>query len=146
MLCRRLTGPAALALAATIASAGIALAAGPVKGARYSGKVKVTATLTVAFKVSKSGQRVTSLKVSPVLPNTCGYGGPLVPKQSSKPATIKNGRFTAKVTAKSTSGVVIGSATVTGRFLAHGKEAGTIKTGAKPCAGTFAYTTKAKRA
>ena len=41
-----------------VATFGVALAAAPVKGAKYSGPVKVTATLTVSFKVSRSGKKV----------------------------------------------------------------------------------------
>ncbi len=72
----KLIGSTAVGLTAILAITGIALAASPVKGAKYSGRVKVSATLTVSFKVSGSGKKITSLKVSPSLPNTCGYGGP----------------------------------------------------------------------
>jgi hypothetical protein len=137
----------ALALAAILALAGIAFAAAPVKGSKYSGPVNVTATLTVSFKVSGSGKRVSSLKVSPSLPNSCGYGGP-PPAETSKPAKIKDGKFTAKITEKATNGTVITTAKVTGKFLAKGKEKGTINTNlpnAKSCNGTFAYSTKATK-
>ena len=79
------------------------------KGAKYSGRVNVTATLTVSFKVSRSGKKVTSLKVSPSLPNSCGYGGP-PPTQTSKPAKIAHGKFTAKITEKAGNGTVIATA------------------------------------
>lgn len=145
-LSRRLTGLIALILAAMVAILGVALAAAPVKGAKYSGPVKVTATLTVSFKVSQSGKKVSSLKVSPSLPNSCGYGGPL-PTQTSKSAGIKDGKFTAKVTQKSsTTGAVTETAKVTGTFLAKGKEKGKIKAtlpNAQSCSGSFSYSTKA---
>jgi hypothetical protein len=143
----KLIGSTVLALAAILAIAGIAVAAAPVKGAKYSGRVNVSATLTVSFKVSRSGRKITSLKVSPSLPNTCGYGGP-PPTETSKPAKIKHGRFTAKITEKASSGTVIATASVTGQFLAKGKEKGTVKTNlpnAKSCNGSFTYSTKAKR-
>ena len=143
----KLIGSTAVGLTAILALTGIALAASPVKGAKYSGRVKVSATLTVSFKVSGSGKKITSLKVSPSLPNTCGYGGPL-PTDTSKPAKIKDGKFTAKITEKASSGTVIGTAKVTGKFLAKGKEKGTITTSlpnAKSCNGSFTYSTKATK-
>jgi hypothetical protein len=143
----KLIGSTALALAAILAIAGIAHAVAPVKGAKYSGPVNVTATLTVSFKVAGSGKKVTSLKVSPSLPNSCGYGGP-PPTDTSKPAKIRHGKFAAKITEKATSGTVIATARVTGKFLAKGKEKGAVKTNlpnAKSCNGSFTYSTKAIR-
>jgi hypothetical protein len=128
-----------------VALAGIANAAAPVKGARYSGQVKVTASLKVTFKVARSGKKVTSLDVRPSLPNSCGYGGP-EPIHTSRPAKIKHGRFTAKITEKARNGQVIATGTVSGKFLAGGKEKGTIKSTeptAKSCNGRFTYSTKA---
>jgi hypothetical protein len=143
---RKLIGFVVLVLAASLTVVGIGFAAAPVKGSKYSGRVKVSATLTVSFKVASSGKKVTSLKVSPSLPNSCGYGGPH-PTASSKPAKIDRGKFTAKVTEKGAGGKVIDTATVTGSFLPGGKEKGTIKTdvpGAKSCNGRFAYSTTTK--
>jgi hypothetical protein len=143
----KLIGPAALAVAATLATAGIALAAGPVKGAKYSGRVNVNATLTVSFKVSRSGKGVTSLKVSPSLPNRCGYGGP-PPTQTSRSARIAHSKFTAKITETASSGTVIGTAKVTGKFLAGGKGKGSIVVNlpnALSCNGSFSYSTKVKK-
>jgi hypothetical protein len=143
----KLIASAALALAAILALAGIAFAAGPVKGSKYSGRINVTATSTVSFKVSGSGNRITSLKVSPSLPYSCGHGGP-PPTDTSKPAKIKDGKFTAKITEKAGNGTVIATAKVTGKFLAKGKEKGAINTNlpnAKSCNGTFAYSTKATK-
>jgi hypothetical protein len=143
----KLIGSAALALAAILAIAGIAHAVAPVKGAKYSGRVGVTASLTVSFKVSRSGKKITSLKVRPSLPNTCGYGGP-PPTATARPAKIGHGKFAAKITEKASNGTVIATAKVTGKFLAKGKEKGTIDTNlpnAKSCNGTFAYSTKATK-
>jgi hypothetical protein len=144
---RKLIGSAALTLAVVLAATGIALAAGPVKGARYSGRVNVTATLTISFKVSRSGKKVSSVKVSPSLPNSCGYGGPL-PTQTSKSAKIEDGKFTAKITEKAGNGTVAATARITGKFLAKGKEKGNVKTtvpSAKSCNGSFSYSTKVKK-
>jgi hypothetical protein len=139
-----LVGSAALAVAAILATAGIALAARPVKGAKYSGPVDVTAALTLSFKVSGSGKKVTAIKVSPSLPNSCGYGGPL-PTQTSNPAKIKHGKFTAKVTDTTTNGDVSTTAKITGKFLAKRKEKGRIKATVpsnESCNGSFSYATK----
>jgi hypothetical protein len=136
----------ALALAAILATVGIAVAAGPVKGASYSGRVNVTASLTVSFKVSRSCKKITALKVSPSLPNSCGYGGPL-PTQTSRSAKIEHGKFTAKITDTASNGTVITTAKVTGKFFAKGKEKGNIKASlpnAKSCNGSFSYSTKVK--
>jgi hypothetical protein len=143
----KLIGSMALALAAILAIAGIAHAVAPVKGAKYSGHVNVSASLTVSFKVSRSGTKVTSLKVTPSLPNRCGFGGP-PPTETSKPARIKHAKFTAKITEKASSGTVIATAKVTGKFLAKGREKGTVKTtlpNAESCNGSFAYSTKATK-
>jgi hypothetical protein len=137
----------ALGLAAILAVTGTALAAAPVRGVKYAGRVNVAASLTVSFKVSGSGKKITSLKVSPTLPNSCGYGGPLTTTETSKRAKIQNGKFTAKITEKTSSGTVSATAKVTGKFLANGKEKGSIKTNlpsAKSCNGTFSYSTNAK--
>src|SRR5947208_12098302 len=93
----RLVCAVAYALAASMLVAAIALAAAPVKGAKYSGRVKTGATLTVSFKVDRSGKKVIGFKVGLSLPNSCGYGGP-APKQGFNPAKIRKGRFTGKVT------------------------------------------------
>jgi hypothetical protein len=134
-----------LATAAMLPITAITLAANPVKGARYSGHVRGAGVpITVTFKVSRSGSRLTSFTFNvPNLPNRCGYGGPdqLHPAK----ARIKNGRFTAKLSETTTGGLVVATATVTGRFRAGRREAGTIKTtaGTASCSGSFGYSTKA---
>jgi hypothetical protein len=144
----RLVGSIAGVLAVSLAVTAIALAVGPVKGAKYSGHVKTGATLTVSFKVDGSGKKVTAFKVRLSLPNSCGYGGP-APTQIFKPAKIRHGRFSGTVTEKSAiSGKVVDSAKVTGKFQTGGKERGTVKTtvpAAPRCNGTFTYSTKASK-
>jgi hypothetical protein len=144
----RFTSLVGLAVSAAILStAGIALAAGPVKGAKYSGRVSATASLKVSFKVSRSGKKITALKVSPSLPSSCGFGGP-PPTQTSKPAKIEHGKFTAKITEKASNGNLIETAKVTGKFLTKGKEKGNIEAdlpNAKSCSGTFSYSTRVKK-
>jgi hypothetical protein len=141
------TGLVALAGAAILSTVGIAVAAGPVKGAKYSGRVNVPASLTVSFKVARSGKRITALKVSPSLPNSCGHGGPL-PTQTSKSARIEHGKFAARITEKASNGTVIETANVTGKFLAKSKERGIIEASlpnAKSCNGSFSYSTRVKK-
>ena len=93
----KLIGSTALALSAILAIAGVAHAVAPVKGAKYTGHVGGTASFTVSFKVSRSANKITSLKVSPSLPSTCGSGGP-PPTATARPAKIAHGKFAAKIT------------------------------------------------
>jgi hypothetical protein len=132
---------AALTLVATVA-----LAANPIAGARYSGKLTQATSETVTFKVNAAGTKVLNVKVKPFIPNKCGAGG-TPPPEVSEPAAVKRGRFVATVKEELSNGLVSGTATVTGRFLAGGKEKGVIKVPlpeAPECGGSFAYTTVAK--
>jgi hypothetical protein len=143
----RVVGLAVLAVLVIGAVAAIAFAAAPVKGAKYSGHLKGQgSTTTVTFRVSASGKKVIGMRVKPYIPNRCGSGGP-PPPQTSKPAKIKNGRFTATVKAQIPEGVW--SATVTGKFLSGGKEQGVVKSSPRPgepskCGGNTPYTTSTK--
>ena len=134
-----------LALVATLSCAATALAANPQRGAKYSGHVRHAGVpITISFKVSRTGKRVTSLTFNvPNLPNKCGYGGPdqLRPAQ----AKIKDGRFTAKLSERIGGSTLVATAKVTGRFRAGGKENGSITTKASDaaCSGTFRYATHA---
>lgn len=144
----RLGKVAALAALATVVLAAVALAASPVGGAKYSGHLKLSSADTVTFKVSASGKKVIGVKVQPAIPNRCGSSGGTLPLQVSKPAKVKNGKFSALVEEKLSNGAVSGTATVTGRFLPGGKETGVVKNplpGAKECAGNFPYTAKASK-
>jgi hypothetical protein len=141
----RVVGFAVLAVLMIGAVTAIAFAAAPVKGAKYSGHLKGQDT-TVTFRVSASGKKVIGMRVKPYIPNSCGSGGP-PPPQTSKPAKIKNGRFTATVKAQIPDGVW--SATVTGKFLSGGKEQGMVKASPRPgepskCGQKIAYTTSTK--
>jgi hypothetical protein len=136
-----------LVLVACLALAAVALAAKPVKGARYSGHLAgVGSTGTVTFKVSKNGKKVTGLTVAPFFPNTCGSGGPL-PKYTSKPARIKKGKFTTTVFVVTDTGTKLVAGKATGTFTAHRKEKGTLRPLKLPknCTKTFKYSTKAKK-
>lgn len=137
--------PLGLALLLAAGLAAVALAAGPVKGATYSGTLTVSSGETVTFKVNKSGTQVSAIRVKPFLPNRCGAGGP-PPQETSESGPIKNKRFTATVSQLSTDGTVSATAKVTGSFLPGGKVKGSVKSDlptAEECNGSFAYTAKA---
>lgn len=139
--------PPALALVAILFFAAIAVAADPVKGARYAGHVRHAGVpIEISFKVSRSGRRVTSLTLNvPNLPNTCGYGGPDEIRPAK--AKIEHGRFTAKLSQRTTGGVLVATAKVTGRFRAGGKETGRTTTKSRtesPCDGVFRYSARAQ--
>jgi hypothetical protein len=110
------------------------------------GTARLGKIVALAGFVSASGKKVIGVKVLPAIPDRCGSSGGTLPLQVSKPARIKNGKFSALVEEKLGNGAVSGTATVTGKFLAGGKEMGVVKNplpGAKECAGNFAYTAKA---
>lgn len=136
-----------LSVLALLAVAGVAAAAKPVKGGKYSGTLTIASGETVSFKVSKNGKKVSGLKVAPFEPNTCGAGGP-PPGQSSKAAKISKGKFHVTVTYKTGTGFVFATAKVTGTFLKGRRERGTVRTrftdrSGKSCEASFKYTTKA---
>ena len=138
----RLVSLAAAAAAALVLPLVPAAAAPPVAGADYKGHV-IDAPKTfnkVTFTVSKKGTSVKTMRVGPYPLNSCGSGGD-PPTQSSKPAPIKNGRFTAHVV-YSAGNTVISRATVTGRFLRNGREKGVVTShpvGAPDCSDTLLY-------
>ena len=132
--------------AATMLSISPAAATAPKAGASYKGHVTGITSQAITFTVSKHGTFVTKLKLGPSLPSSCGSGGP-PPQQSSKPAAIKNGKFTAHIAYSASNGNVFAKATVTGKFLQQGKEKGTVTsviTGAPTCGESLPYTTHAK--
>jgi hypothetical protein len=121
-----------------------ALASGSIVDGAYKGSLTASATEKVSFKVSASGTKVVNVRVTPYVPNRCGAGGP-PPKESSVPAKIRGGKFSAKLSEETDNGGVSGTATVTGKFLAGGKVKGLVENplpGAKECAGNFPYTAK----
>jgi hypothetical protein len=137
---------AAAVTLAVLAVGAIALAAAPVKGAKYAGHLNVSTSETVSFKVSASGKRVINVKVQPFLPNKCGAGG-TPPPEKSTPAKVKNGKFTAKVRAVLSNGLVSGRATVTGKFKSGGNESGLVKNPlpGTTCGGNFPYSTSSAK-
>jgi hypothetical protein len=135
-----------------LAGAAVALAAKPVKGASYSGTFRAGGEpVTLTFKVSSNGKRVTNLHAS----NAglyCSGGGP------ATPVKFKDGTISAKGTFKSTGhytiavgpkkGQIGSKLTVTGSFKSGCRETGTLKTtyvGFARCSGTSDYSTKVVR-
>ncbi len=115
-----------LAAVAVLASAGIALASSASKGASYSGSYKGGATEAISFTVSASGKRVMDLSV--ITPFKCsgGCGGVERPSGGSAPIS-KNGKFKAALKLMGPGSTKsIGSDTVTGTFLKHGKAIGKV--------------------
>lgn len=143
---RKLSIATAVAIAVLALSA-VALGAKPVKGATYKGHYGVAGAGTqVSFKVSANGKTVSKMHFGIYPPNKCGAGGP-PPKQSSKPAKIKNGKFKVRLTyTYSGLGGASHTYTVTGQFLKGKKEKGVFIYKKTPpnCNLKTPYTTTAK--
>jgi hypothetical protein len=99
-----------------------ALAAAPVRGATYKGQVR---SGVLMFAVSSDGRSVLNMRVGQFPPDGCGGGGP-PPIEAASPAPINNGKFTAHVTYRSSTGKLIATAKVTGEFLTNRKEQGLV--------------------
>ena len=137
----------AVAIAAVVGSTVLPTAATPPKaGATYEGQIigAPTGQEAISFTVTRNGTSVRKLSVGPyVLRASCGSGGE-PPAQSAKTVPIKDGKFTAKVVYRSDTGDVVARAKVTGTFLRHGKEKGTVTAdsyGDAPCHQSMPYRT-----
>ena len=122
-----------------------ALADAPVRGATYKGQVRYG---VVMFAVSNDGRSVLNMRVGEFPPNACGGGGS-PPIEASSPAPIKNGKFTARVTYRSSTGKLIATANVTGEFLKNRREQGAVDStisNEPKCDLHFPYTTTAAQA
>jgi hypothetical protein len=143
--------PAAIVLAGLLAaSAGtaVALAAAPIKGATYQGKLKLphatSVTFPISFKVSANGKRVSNFTLAHGYPVYC-QGGGFGQQQPASGTVTSKGKFTVKLPiffapAHQHQGFVI----VTGTFAKNGRESGTVVTDftrAHVCNGTSTYTT-----
>ena len=138
-----------LVLAALLV-ADVALAASSVKGGSYAGNlIPARDGVTVSFKVSANGNKVTGLSTSNV-PLYCSGGGKPIPVHF-KNATISNkGTFSSTgkylVLEGPKKGQVGANLKISGKFLKGGKERGTLRTsyvGFPGCSGISAYSTKA---
>jgi hypothetical protein len=118
-----------LALATAVLGTSAALAVS-IKPGSYSGpesyKGSTSSTEFVTFTVNKSKTKVKKLRLVPFVANKCGSGGP-PPKETSKTAKIKNGKFTGTVKEIATDGSVSAKGKVTGKFKAGGKVTGSVK-------------------
>lgn len=146
MLVRTRLIASALAIGVVLATAAVALAVKPVKGATYTGGGKIHGQkFSVSFNVTSSGKRVK--KISVPTPVACQLGGVKFPTSGSANIT-KQGTFKATMPLKAISGKKVGHVTVTGKFLRHRKEKGRISShwnGATfhNCANSVSYSTKA---
>ncbi len=137
-----------VALVALLGGAAAALAAKPVKGATYQGKLKLAhasnVTYPIRFKVSTNGKRVSGFSLSHGYPVYC-QGGGFGQQQTASGTISKTGKFTVKLPiyfapAHQHQGFVI----VTGTFAKHGRESGTVMTDftkSHECNGKATYTT-----
>jgi hypothetical protein len=146
----QMRGSAAAVVLAALVIAPAAIATAPKKGHSYRGTLAAPRNaITVTFKVSSTGKKVTRLKISN-LPIYCSGGGP------AQPITFKSATITSKGTFKSTGKQTISSGplkgqigatlSITGTFVAGGKERGklTVKYPKSPdCGGSSKYTTHA---
>jgi hypothetical protein len=135
---------AAVTLAAVLATAGVALAAKPVKGGKAASQgVRIT------FKVSANGKRVTKLQTSN-LPVYCEAGGAPTPIKFANAKISKKGKFKStglfRFTAGPDRGKVGARLQITGKFQKHRREAGTLTTTytkSHDCSGAGPYSTQA---
>ena len=130
-----------LALVAVLATATVALAANPVKGAKYVGTINANGGLAITFR----GKNVVKLKV-PQPPIFCSSGGPPPPQVPANPAPVSSaGTFKETLKYVSSTGTVVAKLKVTGAFHAHRKESGkvTVSWSAASCNGSAGYSTKA---
>ncbi len=117
-----------VAVAATFAAAGVAVASNATKGATYVGTYnKGGGTEAIEFKVSSSGKRVIDLTVTTPFKCQGGCGGVGSPNEGSARIS-KAGKFkvTLKIKEPGASSKSIGTDKVTGTFLKHGEAKGTV--------------------
>jgi hypothetical protein len=135
-----------------VATAGLALAAKPVKGARYRGAIhwsrNAIDSFPIAFTVSKKGDKVQSFQLSDSFPVYCQGGGFPAIGSGGSAKISKRETFTVKLpltdpTTHKHEGFVI----VTGAFGTRGSVSGKVATdlpGAvgKACNGTSPFTAR----
>jgi hypothetical protein len=115
-----------LGAAIALVCAGYALAAAPVKGGSYTGTEKGRPDSTISFKVSSTGKKLTGLYVSTPFKCSGGCGGVEAGTNGSAKITRK-GTFKAKINLVAPGGTKpVGTDTVVGTFLSHGRAKGTV--------------------
>ena len=140
---------ATLVVLAAMFVVGAAFAAGPVKGGSYTGSLIPSRDgVTVSFKVSANGKRVSGLSTSNT-PLFCSGGGKPIPVHFKNAAISSKGTFfsTGKylILEGPKKGQVGASLKISGKFLKGGKERGTLiisYAGFSNCSGISAYSTK----
>jgi hypothetical protein len=146
----KLKGPLAAVIGlAVLLLAGVALAAAPVKGGSYTGSlIPPRDGVTVSFKVSGNGKKLTGLSTSNV-PLYCSGGGRPIPVHFKSAAIAGNGTFSSTgrylILEGPKKGQVGANLKISGKFLGSGKEQGTLTTsyvGFANCSGKSAYSTK----
>lgn len=147
--CRSKSALIAAVAVGVLGSAGAALAANAVKGARYSGHLSAPRTsYVVSFKVSANGRQVTGLTISNT-PFFCPGGGRPIPVTFANATISGSGTFTSSGTYVIIEGPYKGQVgtklSITGKFGSGRTEQGTVastypKTPA--CNGKTSYTTK----
>jgi len=137
---RQLRRAPALAVMVTLATTAVALAAGPLKGATYTGTT-VRGERPISLKVSGNGKSVTVSIADP--PLYCQGGGP-PETQITKPAKVhRNGSFSGSITYQFMHKTSF-KASFSGKF--SGKKAtGTIRSeySSSSCSGSTTFLAKA---
>jgi hypothetical protein len=102
------------------------MAAAPVKGGTYRGTYTGGTVSAIYFKVSASGKKVIDLSV--VTPFECSGGCGGIPNGTGGSAKItKKGAFKVKLKLTGAGSTkTIGTDTVVGTFLSHGRAKGTV--------------------
>jgi hypothetical protein len=139
----------ALCAVLSLAVAGVALAK-PLAGRTYKGALgKPLGSIAVAIKVSSTGKRVTSVRISNI-PLYCSGGGEAIPVTLKGGAISRSGKFTSTGSNKIKIGPLKGKVgerfKMTGTFGTHGHESGKLTTTypINPvCGGSTRYSTKA---
>jgi hypothetical protein len=139
---------AILAAALVLGGVAVVLAAHPVEGAKYKGKIKNDPVNTkISFEVSGNGEKVRDLKtkLDPIFNDAvCGGVTPSV-TQGSNPANIsRKGKFRGKIIYTYPDSGTFAQAIVKGKFRRHGRATGKV-TASFPntdCDGEARFSTK----
>ncbi|MGA7704114.1 MAG: hypothetical protein WB998_04385 [Solirubrobacteraceae bacterium] len=140
---------AVCALTCVLALGSVAFAATVVKGGSYTGAlIPARDGVVLSFKVSANGRKVTGLSSSN-LPLYCSGGGPPIPIHFKSASISGKGTFSSTgvyhILEGPKKGQLGAKLKITGKFLAGGKERGTLATnyvGFANCSGKSPYSTK----
>jgi hypothetical protein len=128
----RRSGIVTTAVLATLAASAVAFAAEPVSGGSYRGELAAPRDdVKVSFKVSKSGTRVTRIRMSD-MPSYCRTGGARQPIKFKRARVSRMGTFRSVVKKSFGSGPRKGQmqvqVTITGRFISEEVVKGRVTT------------------